>query len=166
MKTAFDFEFILKAKASCRRPPKYKKYKKYKNFKNCQNGYLQKLVILEGFMQNGHHHRNQRSLLRIVALVKIDFQHFPKMIFFDMNIIKNCIRLILCRLGTMLKRFFEAKNFGLHILNPKYVLGNIIVDVSKMIVRLSTLYACCLCIMAMYHGYASWLCTMAMYLGL
>ena len=65
----------------------------------------------------------------------------------------------------MLERFFEAKSFGLHISNPKQVLGNIIFDVSKMIVRLRTLYACCLCIMAMYHGYASWLCIMVIYHG-
>ena len=57
----------LKAKASCRRPQKYKKYK---------NENRQKLIILEGFSQNGLQIRNQRIFLRIVALVKIDFRHF------------------------------------------------------------------------------------------
>ena len=38
---------------------------------------------------------------------------------FDMNIIKNCIKLMLWRLGTMLKRFFKAKSFSLHIQKPK-----------------------------------------------
>ena len=58
----------LKAKASCRRPPKYKKCK------TCQNEHLQKLIILEGFSQNGHHHLFQRICLRIITLVNIYFR--------------------------------------------------------------------------------------------
>ena len=43
----------LKAKASCRRPPKYKKCK---NIKNVKNENRQKHIIFEGFRQNGLHH--------------------------------------------------------------------------------------------------------------
>ena len=67
----------------------------------------------------------------------------------------------------MLERFFEAKSFGLHISNPKHVLGNIFVDVSK--VAMYHGYVSWPYIMAMYHGYIScyisWLCIMAMYHG-
>ena len=42
---------------------------------------LQTLIILEGFMQNGFQHRNQRNFLRIKSCVKIDFRHvFEKML--------------------------------------------------------------------------------------
>ena len=50
--------------------PKMKKYKTYQNEK------LQKLISLEGFSQNGHHHLFQRIFLRIIAPVKIDFHFF------------------------------------------------------------------------------------------
>ena len=46
--------------------------KKYKNVN------LQKLIVLEGFMQNGFQYRNQRIFLRIESCVKIDVQHFLK----------------------------------------------------------------------------------------
>ena len=65
----------------------------------------------------------------------------------------------------MLERLFEENSFGLHISNPNKVPGATFFDVSKMIVWLCTLYVCCLCIMAMYHGYVSWLCITAMYHG-
>ena len=58
------------------------KYKKCKNMKNVKNENHQKLIILEGFSQHGLHHWIQRNFLRIVAPVKIDFRHFPKMFFF------------------------------------------------------------------------------------
>ena len=48
---------------------------KTKKCKKCQNENLQKLIILEGFRQNGHHHLFQRIFLRIIAPVKIDFQY-------------------------------------------------------------------------------------------
>ena len=41
-----------------------------------QNLNHQKLIILEGFSQNGYHHLFQRIFLRIIAPVKIDFRHF------------------------------------------------------------------------------------------
>ena len=63
----------LKAKASCRRPQKYKKWQKCKK---CKNENLQRLIILEGFMQNGYHHLFQRIFLHIIAPVKIIFRHF------------------------------------------------------------------------------------------
>ena len=44
--------------------------KKYKNVKNVNH---LKVIILEGFRQNGHHHRIEYNFLRILALVKIDF---------------------------------------------------------------------------------------------
>ena len=40
-----------------------------------KNGNLQKIIISEGFMQNGHYHRNQRICLRIKSCVKIDFRY-------------------------------------------------------------------------------------------
>ena len=84
---------------------------------------------------------------------------------FGIIIIKNCIKLMFWRLGTMLQRFFKAKSFGLHISNLKHVPGNTIFDVSKMIVWCLCITVSWLCIMAMYHGYVSWLCIMAMYHG-
>ena len=62
----------LKANASCRRP------QQLKNCKTCQNQFLQKYIILEGFRRNGYQIRIQRKKLRISALVKIDFGHFLK----------------------------------------------------------------------------------------
>ena len=49
----------IEAKASCRRPPKYKKCK---NTKNVKNENRQKHIILEGSRQNGLHHWIQRIL--------------------------------------------------------------------------------------------------------
>ena len=43
--------------------------------KQYKNENLQKLIILEGFMQNGHYHRNQRNFLRVKSCVKIDFRY-------------------------------------------------------------------------------------------
>ena len=61
--------------------------------KNVKNEHRQKHVILEGFSQNGLQIRNQRIFLRIVAEVKVDFGHFfRKLHFFDMKIVKNCIK--------------------------------------------------------------------------
>ena len=54
--------------------------KKYKN----EN--LQKLIILEGFMQNGLQNRNQRIFLRIKSCVNIDFLYsFEKNMIFDIE---------------------------------------------------------------------------------
>ena len=63
----------LKAKASCRRP---KNIKKCKHVKNVKNENRQKLIIFEGFRQNGLQIRIQRNFLRISTPVKIDFRHF------------------------------------------------------------------------------------------
>ena len=62
--------------------------------KNNNNENHQKIIILEGFSQNGYHHLFQRIFLRIIAPVKIDFRHFSIMTFFDIRIIKNCIKLM------------------------------------------------------------------------
>ena len=51
-------------------------YKKNKNIKNMKNENCQKLIILEGFRQNGLQIRIQRNFLRISTPVKIDFRHF------------------------------------------------------------------------------------------
>ena len=62
--------------------------------KNDKNEHRQKLIVFEGFRSNGHWIRNQRIFLRIVAPVKIYFRHFfENYIFFDMKIVKNCIKL-------------------------------------------------------------------------
>ena len=50
--------------------------KKCKNIKNVKNENRQKLIILEGFRQNGLQIRIQRNFLRISTPVKIDFRHF------------------------------------------------------------------------------------------
>ena len=63
----------LKAKASCRRP---QNIEKCKNMKNVKNENCQKLIIFEGFRQNGLQIRIQRNFLRISTPVKIDFRHF------------------------------------------------------------------------------------------
>ena len=46
------------------------------NTKNVKNENRQKLIILEGFSQNGHHHLFQRMFLRIIAPVNNYFRHF------------------------------------------------------------------------------------------
>ena len=62
--------------------------------KNVKNENRQKLIIFEGFRQNGLQIRIQRNFLRISTPVKIDFRHFfENDIFFNMNIVKNCIKL-------------------------------------------------------------------------
>ena len=63
--------------------------------KNNKNENHQKLIILEGFSQNGYHHLFQRIFLRIIAPVKIGFRHFfNNIIFFDIRITKDCIKLM------------------------------------------------------------------------
>ena len=60
--------------------------KKYKN----EN--LQKLIILEGFMQNGFQNRNQSIFLRRTSCVKIDFRHFlNKFNLFIVNRVFECL---------------------------------------------------------------------------
>ena len=44
--------------------------------KKSQNENHQKLIIFEGFSQNGYHHLFQRIFLRIIALANINFRHF------------------------------------------------------------------------------------------
>ena len=67
-----SFEFIRSAKGHQLNIQKLDllKNEQYKN----EN--LQKLIILEGFMQNGLQNRNQRIFLRRTSCVKIDFRHF------------------------------------------------------------------------------------------
>ena len=73
---------------------KEEKYKKCKKTKNDINEICQKLIILEGFRQNGLQIRIQRNFLRVSTPVKIDFRHFfENDIFFIMKIVKNCIKL-------------------------------------------------------------------------
>jgi len=63
--------------------------------KNVKNENHQKHFILEGFSQNGLHHRIQRIFLHNRAPVKNDFRYFfTKMTFFDTKIIKNCLILM------------------------------------------------------------------------
>ena len=59
--------------------------KKYKN----EN--IQKLIFLEGFMQNGLRNRNQRNFLRRTSCVKIDFRHFFRFSFFIVNSVFECL---------------------------------------------------------------------------
>ena len=50
------------------------KIQKMKN--NSKNENRQKLIMFEGFRQNGLHIRIQHNFLRISTPVKIDFRHF------------------------------------------------------------------------------------------
>ena len=76
-----------------RRPPKMKNLKTYKNHN------LQKLIVLEGFMQNGLQNRNQRNFLRRTSCVKIDFRHlFDFFIVFIVNRVFECL---ICYLLTI-----------------------------------------------------------------
>ena len=62
--------------------------------KNVKNENCQKLIIFEGFRQNGLQIRIQRNFLRISTPVKIDFRHFfENDIFLNMKIVENCITL-------------------------------------------------------------------------
>ena len=65
-----------------------------KNMKKYKNENLQKLIILEGFMQNGYYHRNQRNSLRIKSCVKSDFRYFLKNMIFDIEMSNSDIRII------------------------------------------------------------------------
>ena len=58
--------------------PPTPKLNKYKKIKKCQNQFLQKYVILEGFRQNGTQNRIQCKKLRISALVKTYFEYLLK----------------------------------------------------------------------------------------
>ena len=58
--------------------PPTPKYKKCTNMKNVKNENCQKLIIFEGFRQNGLQIRIQSNFLRISTPVKIDFRHFFK----------------------------------------------------------------------------------------
>ena len=49
---------------------------KMQKYEKCKNENRQKLVILEGFGQNGLQIRIQRNFLRISTPVKIIFRHF------------------------------------------------------------------------------------------
>ena len=62
-----------------------------KNMKKYKNENLQKLIILEGFMQNGLQNRNQRIFLRRTSCVKIDFRHFFGFQFFIVNRVFECL---------------------------------------------------------------------------
>ena len=59
-----------------------------------KNENVKKLIMLEGFMQNGHYHRNQRIFLRIVSCVKIVFRYVLKKLIFDIEMSISDIRII------------------------------------------------------------------------
>ena len=63
--------------------PPTPKYKKCKNIKNVKNENRQKLIIFEGFRQNGLQIRIQRNFLRISTPVKIIFRHFFENVIFQ-----------------------------------------------------------------------------------
>ena len=82
---------------------------------------------------------------------------------FDIRIIKNYIKLMFWRFGTMLERFFKAKSFGLHISNLRK--HTFLCFEDDCMVSMYHGYVSWPCIMAMYHGQVSWLCITAMYHG-
>ena len=57
--------------------------------KNVKHENRQKLILFEGFRQNGLQIRIQRIFLRISTPVKIDFDIFSKMIFSNMKMVKK-----------------------------------------------------------------------------
>ena len=67
--------------------PNIKNMKKYENYQNIN---LQKLIILEGFRQNGLQIWIQLIFWRIIAPVEIDFRHlFDYDICFDIESLKT-----------------------------------------------------------------------------
>ena len=56
--------------------PPTQKCRKMQKYENIKNENCQKLIIFEGFRQNGLQIRIQRNFLRISTPVKIDFGHF------------------------------------------------------------------------------------------
>ena len=70
--------------------------KQIKIMKKYKNENLQKLIILEGFMQNGLQNRNQRIFLRRTSCVKIDFRHFLKE--FRFVIVNRVFECLICEL--------------------------------------------------------------------
>ena len=65
---------------------------KMKIGKKCQNENLQKLIIFEGFSQNGHHHFFQRIFLHIIAPAKVFFRHFFEYdIFLTLELLKTVL---------------------------------------------------------------------------
>ena len=57
------------------------------DFLDIKKQIIKKLLIFEGFSQNGYHHLFQRIFLRIIAPVKIIFNIFSNMTFVDIRII-------------------------------------------------------------------------------
>ena len=68
------------------RPQTGEKNEKMKNMKTYKNENIQKLIIFEGFMQNGFQNRNQRIFLRRKSCAKIDFRYFLKNMIFGINV--------------------------------------------------------------------------------
>ena len=65
---------------------------KNETYEKSKNENLQKLIILEGFMQNGFQNRNQRIFLRRTSYVKIGFRHFLKNLkFLIVNRVFECL---------------------------------------------------------------------------
>ena len=108
--------------------------------------WISKLIILEGFRQNGHHHWIQRIVLRIIAPVKIDFRFFFRLwYFFDIRIIKHCIKLMFWRLGTMLERIVQIEKLRIAYIKAEIGTGKHIYwcfEDDCMVMRT----VCCLCI--------------------
>ena len=119
----------------------------------------QQLIILKGFRQNGLRHWIQRILLRRVAPVNNYFRHLLEVSILEIDIMNKCIILTFWRLGTMLKRFFKAKSFRLHIPKPKEVPTSIEHHPSRY-KKTQTINMCHIC---MYNSYVSLLCIVAMY---
>ena len=66
-----------------------------KNMKKYKNGNLQKLIILEGFMQNGYYHRNQRIFLRMKSSANFFFDiSFETNNMFEIKMLNFYIRII------------------------------------------------------------------------
>jgi len=106
-----SIDCYLKAKASCRQPPKYKK---------CQNEKFKSSSLQKVSSKMACTSEFNTFLLRRVALVKIDVLHFLfEVSKFDIKIIQASTNLRFGRLGTVLKRFVEAKSFRLHVPKPK-----------------------------------------------
>ena len=106
----------LKAEASCRRPKNIKNVKIWKmsKWKSSKTHHFRRFQPKRTSPSFSAHFFTYYSTGQNYFSTFFRIWHF-----FDIRIIKNYIFLRFGRLGTMRKRFFEAKSLRLHISNPK-----------------------------------------------
>ena len=112
--------------------PPTPKIKKMQKLKKCQKWKSSKTHHFRRFQTKRTSPSFSAHVFTYYSTGQNVFSTFVRLWYFvDIRIIKNCIKLMFWRLGTMLERFFKAKSFGLHISKPKKIPGNIFFDISK-----------------------------------